>query len=144
MTTQPEREVIEEVRQKLNKVYLRLAYGKSDIETAKKEVDEILHQELQKAREEERKKNRIGQIKDVQDQVRKKKEHGKAMYEKGRRDARHDWLREEIVKLEGEKLGGLARPIFVGANAPERMRIHNQALQTIIDRYQSELDQPIS
>ena len=55
--------------------------------------------------------------------------------------ARHDWLREEIVKLEGEKLGGLARPIFVGANAPERMRIHNEALQTIIDRYQSELDQ---
>lgn len=55
--------------------------------------------------------------------------------------ARHDWLREEIVKLEGEKLGGLARPIFVGANAPERMRIHNRALQTIIDRYQSELDQ---
>lgn len=52
MTTPPER--IEEIRQKLNKVYLRLAYGKSDIETAKKEVDEILHQELQKAREEER------------------------------------------------------------------------------------------
>ncbi len=52
MTTPPER--IEEIRQKLNKVYLRLAYGKSDIETAKKEVDEILHQELQQAREEER------------------------------------------------------------------------------------------
>ena len=58
--------------------------------------------------------------------------------------ARASWLREEIVKLEGEKLGVLARPIFVGANAPERMRIHNQALQTIIDRYQSELDQPIT
>ena len=50
MTTPLER--IEEIRQKLNKVYLRLAYGKSDIETAKKEVDEILHQELQKARDE--------------------------------------------------------------------------------------------
>ena len=44
--------------------------------------------------------------------------------------ARHDWLREEIVKLEGMKVLGLYS------------QIKNNILQTIIDRYQSELDQP--
>lgn len=33
---------IETVRSKLNKIYLRLVYGKSDIEKTKQEVDELL------------------------------------------------------------------------------------------------------
>ena len=103
MTTPPERG-IEEIRQKLNKVYLRLAYGKSDIETAKKEVDEILHQELQQAR--------------------------------------HDWLREEIVKLEGMKQPITLKDRVESAFASIEWDRYNQALQTIIYRYQSELDQP--
>lgn len=41
----PETQRVEEIIKKLNKVYLRLAYGKSDVETAKKEVDEILTQD---------------------------------------------------------------------------------------------------
>ena len=45
--------------------------------------------------------------------------------------ARQDWLREEIVKLEG-----------MDAHEPNRGIYRNEALQTIIDRYQSELDQP--
>lgn len=44
--------------------------------------------------------------------------------------ARQSWLREEIVKLEGMKVLGLYS------------QIKNNILQTIIDRYQSELDQP--
>lgn len=59
--------------------------------------------------------------------------------------ARQDWLREEIVKLEGEKLPKTnehgSRSFFVGAGAQMRMDTHNQALQTIIDRYHFELDQ---
>lgn len=53
--------------------------------------------------------------------------------------ARHDWLREEIVKLKGMK-----REEFENLPA-EDWSEHigfNQALQTIIDRYLSELDQP--
>jgi len=36
------KDTVEELRGKLNKIYLRLAYGKSDIEKTKREVDEIL------------------------------------------------------------------------------------------------------
>ena len=36
---------MEEVRQKLTKAYLRLAYGKSDIKVAKNEVDNIITQD---------------------------------------------------------------------------------------------------
>ena len=35
-------EIKEQAREKLNKSYLRLAYGKSDIETTKQEVNKIL------------------------------------------------------------------------------------------------------
>lgn len=53
--------------------------------------------------------------------------------------ARHDWLREEIVKLEGMK-------VIENKNAPigfyTAQCAINITLQTIIDRYQSELDQP--
>ena len=59
--------------------------------------------------------------------------------------ARQDWLREEIVRLEGEKLPKTnehgSRSFFVGAGAQMRMETHNQALQAIIDRYQEELNQ---
>lgn len=46
--------------------------------------------------------------------------------------ARHDWLREEIVRLEGamyDKPRGYRGKAF------------NEAFQTIIDRYKEELDQ---
>ena len=39
-------EHIEEVRKKLNTIYLRLAYGKSDINKTKQEVDLILSEAL--------------------------------------------------------------------------------------------------
>ncbi len=67
--------------------------------------------------------------------------------------ARETWLREEIVKLEGMKYktsycGYSIRSTTVDTksavdciNGAEKMG-RNQALQTIIDRYQSELDQP--
>lgn len=48
----------------------------------------------------------------------------------------HAILKALVEVLEGEKLGGEGKPIFVGANASERMKIHNQALsdiQTIIN-----------
>lgn len=57
--------------------------------------------------------------------------------------ARHDWLREEIVRLEGMKEdepphAGYTR---VEASMYSYAKGRNQALQTIIDRYHSELDQ---
>lgn len=57
--------------------------------------------------------------------------------------ARHDWLREEIVKLEEMKIKELPSSLhdttgFVMGHSK------NLTLQTIIDRYQSELDQPIT
>lgn len=50
--------------------------------------------------------------------------------------ARQDWLREEIVRLEGMKHVAQDKDglLFSETN-------YNQALQTIIDRYHSELDQ---
>ena len=58
--------------------------------------------------------------------------------------ARQDWLREEIVKLEGMK-----KPTsFTGSENAQIESVffkhekgYNQALQTIIDRYHSEIDQ---
>lgn len=51
---------------------------------------------------------------------------------------RHDWLREEIVKLEGMK--------FPNDTVDEDMYYkkegRNNAIEQIIHRYQSELDQP--
>lgn len=49
--------------------------------------------------------------------------------------ARESWLREEIVKLKGMKM-----PFKVSENM-ELRDIYNEPIQTIIDRYQSELDQ---
>lgn len=54
---------------------------------------------------------------------------------------RHDWLREEIVKLEGMKKKKNSIKHFSG-NGYFNQQGFNQALQTIIDRYHSELDQP--
>ena len=69
--------------------------------------------------------------------------------------ARHDWLREEIVKLNKEKFIWLTSEemkehdgcrykrngMFVGQVAGDNF---NGAIQIIQHRYQSELDQPIS
>jgi len=53
--------------------------------------------------------------------------------------ARHDWLREEIVKLEGMKKE--ERQVdYDGTGLYEGG--FNSALEYILDRYQSELDQP--
>lgn len=56
---------------------------------------------------------------------------------------RKDWLREEINKLRGwqMKVPTLERHWQSQLNY-ENAKTHNQALQTIIDHYQSELDQP--
>lgn len=51
---------------------------------------------------------------------------------------RHDWLREEIVKLEEEQRKHNCPPDD-GNDYDHGAYV---ALQTIIDRYQSELDQP--
>ena len=56
--------------------------------------------------------------------------------------ARHDWLREEIVKLEGMKQPITIEDRVESAFASIEWDKYNQALQTIIDRYSSELDQP--
>ena len=67
--------------------------------------------------------------------------------------ARQDWLREEIVRLEETKLdtgvidcgrpGGEACPGCATCGMQEQCvcETYNEALQTIIDRYHSELDQ---
>ena len=52
--------------------------------------------------------------------------------------ARHDWRREEIVKLKKMEKSSY----FPSHESTDHSLIaYNQALQTIIDRYQSELDQ---
>lgn len=51
--------------------------------------------------------------------------------------ARHDWLREEMVKLKDRQLGWLGKE----EDGSDRHPNYDE-LQTIIDRYQSELDQP--
>ena len=66
--------------------------------------------------------------------------------------ARHDWLREEIVRLEGMKnIVGSQTEISSNESLVKMVKnvielkgemAYNQALQTIIDRYHSELDQP--
>ena len=57
--------------------------------------------------------------------------------------ARQDWLREEIVKLEGMKTAdypsSLADPVGF-----TKCLSKNNTLQTIIGRYQAELDQDVS
>ena len=61
---------------------------------------------------------------------------------------RADWLREEIVKLEGMKVKQEHhREVWANGEYTKMANYYmnigtNQALQTIIDRYQSELDQP--
>lgn len=60
--------------------------------------------------------------------------------------ARHDWLREEIVKLEGMKMANEHNSECLHNEAPEYCDCDNyikwnKSLQTIIDRYQAELDQ---
>jgi len=54
--------------------------------------------------------------------------------------ARQLWLREEIVKLEGMKAERFKWDYKEGDG--QYKDGFNEALQTIIDRYQSELDQP--
>lgn len=49
-------------------------------------------------------------------------------------EARHDWLREEIVWLKKEQT--------VGDEAGSYNTGFSHSIQTIIDRYQSELDHP--
>ena len=63
--------------------------------------------------------------------------------------ARTDWLREEIVRLEGMKRPHPSEDEFRALPIIEMYKqgqavSFNTALQTIIDRYQSELDQPMS
>ena len=54
--------------------------------------------------------------------------------------ARQDWLREEIVKLEGMKSLVAYSSYSTTGQAREAEKV-DQALQTIIDRYLAELDQ---
>lgn len=57
--------------------------------------------------------------------------------------ARQDWLRDKIVKLEGMKrikIGMCNCDLEPSCGC--EFRDWNDALQTIIDHYQSELDQP--
>jgi hypothetical protein len=59
--------------------------------------------------------------------------------------ARESWLREEIVKLEGMKVTPVHNSECLNNEVPEYCDCdnwikRNQALQTIIDRYNSELD----
>lgn len=61
--------------------------------------------------------------------------------------AHHNWLRDEIVKLEGVKMANEHSSECLHNEAPEYCDCDNyikwnKALQTIIDRYQEELDQP--
>ena len=53
--------------------------------------------------------------------------------------ARQDWLREEIVRLEGMKTSGLL--LAQSLHNSMKGAIVNETIQTIIDRYHSELDQ---
>lgn len=61
--------------------------------------------------------------------------------------ARQDWLREEIVRLEGMKKRNPELNEYADIYA-QRVYVENegfnQALQTIVDRYQAELDQDVS
>jgi len=110
-----------------------------------KELEQTHHQELQKALAE------------------KDKECGQAMKDfmamchtaadAKTQKTRHDWLREEIVKLEGMKieyehtvscLTGKSKCSDICRMVSQRLEGANATLQTIIDRYQSELDQPIT
>ena len=110
MTNVPEAERgIEESRKKFGRFYTQInppvqenewgekeAYGSDDIENF---WIDVLHQELQKARE--------------------------------------SWLREEVVKLKDRQLGWLGKE----EDGSDRHPNYDE-IQTIIDRYQSELDQP--
>lgn len=51
--------------------------------------------------------------------------------------ARESWLREEVVKLKDRQLGWLGKE----EDGSDRHPNYDE-IQTIIDRYQSELDQP--
>ena len=55
--------------------------------------------------------------------------------------ARQDWLREEIVRLEGMKNTVSALDLEGNDIGELQKEAFNHALQTIIDRYHSELDQ---
>jgi len=56
--------------------------------------------------------------------------------------ARHDWLREEIVKLEGMYIVSKPELDFVNTHIRTWEQGHNHGISEIVDRYQSELDQP--
>ena len=67
--------------------------------------------------------------------------------------ARHDWLREEIVRLEGVKVtkDEIDQAKYSNGNPVQRPEIkqliewvNHRTIQTIIDRYHSELDQEVS
>lgn len=92
----------------------------------------------------------------VEDYLKRKEQLLTSLLQKERGElekARHDWLRDEIVKLEGMKIGNTSHTLHcIKGKAEththcimspsERDKTHDQALQTIIDRYQSELEQP--
>lgn len=55
--------------------------------------------------------------------------------------ARESWLQEEIVTLKEEKLEA---ELHYDMRGMAETKTYCSALQTIIDRYQSELDQPLT
>ena len=57
--------------------------------------------------------------------------------------ARQDWLREEIEELEGMKIANYPSSLKDPSGFCQNVG-YNKALQTIIDRYHSELDQDVS
>lgn len=90
----------------------------------------------------------------IEDQIEMERRQTLALYEREKtakwlrttltqklQKARHNWLREEIVKLEG-----MTRNCCAGIGpCDEICRATNEGnhiIQTIIDRYQEELDQP--
>ena len=67
-------------RNRLNKVYLRLAYGKSDIATAKQEVDEILTSLLTS--------QRASDVRRLEEEREKTKAWAEVAYKRGFQDAK--------------------------------------------------------
>lgn len=101
-----------------------------DNKNARQEFRDVLHQQLQKALE----------VQAIQIREEEANEYNQII-EREVQKARRDWLREEIVKLEEEKIKTLPSALddttgFLLGHGK------NITIQTIIDRYHSELDQP--
>lgn len=119
-----------------------MVYEAGDIEGFLDWLRTTLHHQLQKAREE-------GYNAGLADGTGKPLLAVEQMLQK----ARTDWLREEIVRLGGMKKveKDEQREIVLDNGGKVKGQTHypsnvgyNQALQTIIDRYQAELDQDVS